>query len=109
MIEPGQLVGNYRIIERIGEGGMGEVFKAEDMLLERELAIKVLRPDCASNEELVMIGATKLGQRYGLLLAGGEFTAVSRVEDVTTSPGLGGAQQCNLDPPKIPHRHLPPV
>ncbi|HET9531412.1 MAG TPA: protein kinase, partial [Blastocatellia bacterium] len=49
----GSVVGNYRITEKIGEGGMGAVFKGIDMMLEREVAIKVLRPEYASQPELV--------------------------------------------------------
>ena len=43
-LEPGQSLLHYRLIEKIGEGGMGVVWKAEDSLLEREIALKLL-PD----------------------------------------------------------------
>jgi serine/threonine-protein kinase len=49
----GNVVGNYQIGEQIGEGGMGAVFKGFDLMLEREVAIKVLRPELAHQPQVV--------------------------------------------------------
>jgi serine/threonine protein kinase/Flp pilus assembly protein TadD len=46
----GQTLGHYRLIEKIGAGGMGEVYRAQDEHLEREVALKVLRPGTVANE-----------------------------------------------------------
>jgi serine/threonine protein kinase len=48
-IEPGRTLLHYRLTEKIGEGGMGVVWKAVDTTLDREIAIKVL-PDAFSSD-----------------------------------------------------------
>jgi len=45
--------GKYRIERLLGKGGMGAVFLAHDLTLEREVAIKVLPPDIAQDEQVV--------------------------------------------------------
>jgi serine/threonine protein kinase len=49
----GTVAGSFKIIEEIGEGGMGKVYKGVDTMLEREVAIKVLRPELVSHVHLV--------------------------------------------------------
>ncbi len=49
----GQIVGNYKIEKKLGEGGMGAVYKGVDTMLEREVAIKALRPELASQPQVV--------------------------------------------------------
>nr|HEX4313908.1 serine/threonine-protein kinase [Kofleriaceae bacterium] len=42
-VEPGEVVGNFRIVKRLGEGGMGTVYRVEHVVLGRQYALKVLR------------------------------------------------------------------
>ena len=49
----GRTIGTYKITGIIGSGGMGEVFVGEDLMLERQVAIKQLRPELASRPDVV--------------------------------------------------------
>src|SRR5438445_4675299 len=46
-------VGAYRVLERIGEGGMGSVWLAEHVMLQRRAAIKVLHVEYSSRKDIV--------------------------------------------------------
>src|SRR6266567_487585 len=50
-IAAGTKLGRYEIRSKIGEGGMGEVYLAEDTQLHRKVAIKVLPADVAANQD----------------------------------------------------------
>ena len=50
-MEIGTKLGHYEIIDRLGAGGMGEVYRARDTKLKREVALKLLREDLATNPE----------------------------------------------------------
>ncbi len=66
-LRPETMVGPYRIVTKIGEGGMGWVFKAEDTRLDRFVALKCLAPSVASEP----------GVKERLLL---EAKAISRLD-----------------------------
>jgi serine/threonine protein kinase/tetratricopeptide (TPR) repeat protein len=49
--ETGQIVaGRYQIVECLGQGGMGKVYKAHDLEVHEDVALKLIRPDIASDE-----------------------------------------------------------
>ena len=52
-IAAGTQLGPYRIVEMIGSGGMGEVYRAEDTRLNRMVAVKVLLGTVAANPDLL--------------------------------------------------------
>ena len=50
-LEPGTRIGPYEVTAAIGAGGMGEVYRARDTKLNRDVAIKILPPQCMANAE----------------------------------------------------------
>ena len=48
-MDPGTKLGHYEILSPLGEGGMGQVYRARDTTLDRDVAIKVLPEDFADD------------------------------------------------------------
>jgi serine/threonine-protein kinase len=47
------LIGKYRVDEKLSEGGMGAVYRGTHVLMDKTVAIKVLRPSLAADEKIV--------------------------------------------------------
>jgi len=76
-LAPGTSIGSYKIVSAIGAGGMGEVYRATDTRLGRDVAIKVLPAAVASDSErlarfdrearmLAALNHPHIAQIYGL-------------------------------------------
>lgn len=86
MFETGQIIGrNYKILSQLGEGGMGQVYKALDVNLGREVAVKFLLPEIAKDKEIV-----KRFLNEGKIMATINHSAVISVyaSDVEESNGI---------------------
>jgi serine/threonine protein kinase/Tol biopolymer transport system component len=77
----GSTIGHYRIADKLGAGGMGEVWRARDTRLNRDVAIKVLPPGLAADPErmarfereaqvLASLNHTNIAVLHGLEIAG---------------------------------------
>jgi formylglycine-generating enzyme required for sulfatase activity len=85
MLVEGQTIGNYRILRKLGEGGMGAVFEAQHVEIGRKAAIKVLHPQFAQNAQVAMrflneAKAANLIEHPGVV----EIFEFSRLPDGTT-------------------------
>lgn len=49
-MEQGAVVGGYRIIDKVGEGGLSVVYKTKHLLLERDAALKILKPNLRNRQ-----------------------------------------------------------
>ena len=76
-LSPGQKIGSYEVVSLLGAGGMGEVYRARDTRLKRDVAIKVLPDDVAADQErlarfqreaevLASLNHPHIAQIYGL-------------------------------------------
>jgi serine/threonine-protein kinase len=79
----GTELGHYRIVEKIGAGGMGEVYRARDEHLARDVAIKVLPPGTVVNE-----AARKHFRKEALILSQLNHPNIATIHDFDTQQGV---------------------
>jgi serine/threonine protein kinase len=108
----GDRIGAYQIIDKLGEGGMGEVYRARDTKLNRDVALKVLPAAFASDtgrlarltreaQVLASLNHPNIGAIYGIesnalvmeLVAGDDLTAVIRRGPIPLAEALPIATQ----------------
>ena len=82
MPEIGQSLSHYSIVEKIGKGGMGEVFRAKDQVLGRDVAIKVLPEEFARDADRVA-----RFQREAKLLASLNHPNIAAIHGLEESSG----------------------
>ncbi len=83
-LAPGTRLGRYLILEPLGSGGMGVVYRARDEKLEREVAVKLLAPGVLTGEE-----ARRHFRREALALARLNHPCIASVYDVGEHDGAG--------------------
>ena len=79
----GKTLGHYRILEELGSGGMGEVYRAQDTRLERDVALKILPPEMAKDPEL-----RKRFEREAKAIAALKHPHIVTIHSVEESDGL---------------------
>ncbi|MGH9795792.1 MAG: protein kinase domain-containing protein [Candidatus Acidiferrales bacterium] len=78
----GQLLGHYRVIDKLGEGGMGVVYRAHDDRLDRDVALKVLPPGTLRDE-----GARRRFRKEALTLSKLNHPNIATIFDFDTEDG----------------------
>lgn len=79
----GQVLGHYRIMSKLGEGGMGTVYRARDERLERDVALKLLTPGTMSDEK-----ARRRFRKEATLLSQLNHPNIATVHDFDMQDGL---------------------
>ena len=104
MLSPGTKLGPYEVVGALGAGGMGEVYRARDTKLNRDVALKVLREAFARNAErmarfrreaqvLASLNHPNIATIYGLEESNGNSALVMElVEGPTLAERIAGTQ-----------------
>ena len=92
-IETGQTLLHYRVSDKLGEGGMGVVWKAVDTTLDRDVAIKVLSEEVAHDAEL--LSRFKREARTLAALNHSHIGGIHGIEGVTLETSYGAELPIN--------------
>ena len=79
----GTQIGRYRVTARLGGGGMGEVYRARDTTLDRDVALKVVTPAGAANESTIRRFLREAQAASAAKGFGSTFRATSRLSFVS--------------------------
>ena len=124
----GRFLGQYQILAKLGEGGMGEVYRARDNKLKRDVAIKVLPDSVAADaarlarfqreaEVLASLNHPNIAAIYGLEDADGQTALVipahlaqqghggPHLLDVSRTPGTPATQRPRSARTRLLHKH----
>lgn len=82
-LAPGTFVGSYEVLSSLGAGGMGEVYRARDRKLKRDVALKVLPDSFAQDADRM---ASDESQRYEVYVAA--FPGPGGKRQISTSGGV---------------------
>ncbi len=87
-LTPGTRLASYEIVSLLGSGGMGEVYKAKDLKLGRDVAIKVLREDLASDPERLrrFEQEARAASSLSTTRTSSRFTTSASMKALATSP-----------------------
>jgi eukaryotic-like serine/threonine-protein kinase len=87
-VTPGTQLGPYLVIEPLGSGGMGDVFKARDTRLDRAVAIKTLKADAASDPD-----RRARFEREARAISAAAHPHICTLYDVGSTPGDEGSTE----------------
>ena len=82
MLSKGTMVSHYRLVEKIGAGGMGEVYLAQDTELDRKVALKFLPPHLCQDED-----CRKRFKREAQAAAGLDHSNIAAIYEVSEYQG----------------------
>src|SRR5881394_3110931 len=86
-LTPGSRLGSYQILSALGAGGMGEVYRARDGRLERDVAIKILSPQLARDPD-----ALARFEREALSVAKLSHPNILAIYELGRHPSTGSGQ-----------------